>query len=125
MKNYYGASITPVNFKDSEDARQMINTWVEEKTKDKIKDLIPQGLLDALTRLVLVNAIYFKANWTSQFEPSRTKKTLFHRNSDESSDTLLMAQQATFNYGEADGLQILELPYGQRSLSMIILLPAK
>ena len=76
-KKYYGVSTTSVDYGDAKAARQTINAWVEEKTKAKIKDLIPRGLLNALTRLVLVNAIYFKGNWASQFDPNLTKDAPF------------------------------------------------
>ena len=73
-KDRYGAELGEVDFAhQSEAARQAINTWVTEQTKDKIKDLIPPGVLDELTRLVLTNAIYFKGKWDSQFKKEATK----------------------------------------------------
>jgi|GEM_PF-406282 len=123
-KKYYGVSITPVDYKRArEAARKMINKWVEDKTQDKIKNLIQPGILDALTRLVLVNAIYFKGNWESQFEVSQTKDALFFVSSERSVQTPMMSQKHKFRYAEFESLQILELPYVGNELSMLVLLP--
>lgn len=123
-RRYYDTQITPVDYGDAEAARAVINAWVEEKTEQKIQNLIPMGLLDALTRLVLVNAIYFKGDWASQFDQSRTDDAPFWVTPHEKVQAPLMWQQTEFRYGEADGLQILELPYAGNDLSMILLLPA-
>ncbi len=61
--------ITPVDFGDEEGTRRKINSWVEEKTQNRIKDLISPGVLDSMTRLVLINAIYFKGEWATRFDP--------------------------------------------------------
>ncbi len=124
VKKYYGVAITPVDYrKAAEKAREIINQWVEEKTKDKIKNLIQPGVLDAVTRLVLVNAIYFKGNWASQFDEKRTKEDTFYLLSGKTVQTPLMAQEKEFAYRDEEFLQVLELPYVGESLSMIVLLP--
>jgi len=124
VKKYYGVVITPVDYrKAAEKAREIINQWVEEKTKDKIKNLIQPGVLDAVTRLVLVNAIYFKGNWASQFDEKRTKEDTFYLLSGKTVQTPLMAQEKEFAYRDEEFLQVLELPYVGESLSMIVLLP--
>ncbi len=122
-KAQYGAPIFAVDYTRAEAARQRINTWVEEKTENKIVDLIPEGVLDALTRLVLVNAIYFKGNWAAQFDEGRTDEAPFWVTADDSVPVPTMTQQATFGYAATPELQILELPYVGESLSMIVLLP--
>ena len=66
-----------MDFGDEAAARKAINDWVESKTNDKIKELITEGILDDLTKLVLVNAIYFKGNWAQQFDPKRTRQSGF------------------------------------------------
>ena len=120
----YGAVLNHVDFKMAhEAARRQINSWVEEKTKDKIKDLIKPGVLDALTRLVLTNAIYFKGKWASQFEKSETRKGLFRLAPGRSVDVSMMTRKQKFGYMENDSLQVLELPYAGKDLSMIVLLP--
>ncbi|CAG0935488.1 antithrombin III [Thermoflexales bacterium] len=122
-KQYYGVRITAVDYGDAETARGIINIWVEEKTENKIQELIPPGLLDALTTLVLVNATYFKGNWASQFDQGRTSNAPFWVTSDKPVQVPMMTQEHEFRYGESDGLQILELPYAGDDLSMVVLLP--
>ena len=74
----YGANITNLDFKSHpEDSRITINTWVENKTEDRIKDLIPAGVIDPMTRLVITNAIYFKGDWVKQFDKNKTTDTEF------------------------------------------------
>lgn len=124
-RHYYDTQITPVDYGDAEAARGIINAWVEEKTEQKIKNLIPEGVLNALTRLVLVNAIYFKGIWASQFDQNRTDDAPFWVSPHGQVQAPLMQQQTEFRYGEVDGLQILELPYVGEDLSMILLLPAE
>jgi serine protease inhibitor len=124
-KECYGVLITPVNYGDAEAARRKINTWVEEKTQEKIRDLILPGMVGALTRLVLVNAIYFKGNWASQFDKKLTTPAPFLITPSEKVEVPMMAQERTFGYGQRDSLQILELPYAGDDLAMIVLLPEK
>jgi serpin B len=124
VKEFYGVLITAVDYAgDAEAARLRINAWVEGKTAGKIRDLIPAGLLDGLVRLVLTNAVYFKGDWASQFERTRTKKEPFWVTPTRKVMTPLMAQQGEFRYAETASLQILELPYAGRDLSMLVLLP--
>lgn len=124
IEKNYGAVINRVNFRGASEAvRIKINRWVEEKTKDKIMDLIKPGVLDSLTRLVLTNAIYFKGNWASQFETSKTKEETFWLDSGNSISVPMMVQKKDFRYVESESLQILELPYTGNDLSMIVLLP--
>jgi serpin B len=122
---YYGAQITAVDYGETEAARHMINAWVEEKTEFKIKALIPSGVLDALTSLVLVNAIYFKGNWASQFNSHSTHKSPFRVTPDEQVQVMMMTQKHAFRYAERNGLQILELPYAGEDLSMLVILPGE
>jgi serpin B len=125
-KKYYGVTITPLDYRQAvEKARKIINQWVEEKTKDKIKNLIKPGILNPLTRLVLVNAIYFKGNWASQFDEKRTKDETFYLLSGKRVQAPMMAQKEEFRYAKKESLQVLELPYVGEDLSMIVLLPGK
>lgn len=120
----YSASLKEVDYKQSpEDARQVINAWVGEKTNDKIKDLIPSGVLDAMTRLVLTNAIYFKGDWALPFDKTRTKEDVFYRTPEKTVKVPLMFQKEEFEYGTTDTLQMLNLPYKGGNLSMLVLLP--
>lgn len=121
---YYDARIKQVDFvKETEKTQKKINQWVEDKTNEKIKNLIPQGALNALTRLVLTNAIYFKGNWAEQFDKDMTKNADFFVSSDKTVTAPLMYQKEDFKYGQSDTLQLLELTYKGEDLSMLILLP--
>ncbi len=124
IKTNYDGRLNEVDFvRAAEAARKTINTWVEKKTRNKIKNLIPKGVLNRLTRLVLTNAIYFKGNWASQFKKDRTKNAPFTLAGGEKVDVPMMNQTADFNYMETEDFQGLELPYVDNELSMIILLP--
>ena len=124
LKQSYGTSVSPMDYKNAaEPARQAINKWVEGKTSEKIRDLIQPGVLDQLTRLVLVNAIYFKGNWAEQFKTSNTQNAPFFLLSGKSVQALLMNQKHKFRYTETDSEQVLELPYAGNQLSMLVILP--
>jgi len=124
IKKDYGASITPLDYKRSpEAARVMINKWVEDKTEGNIKDLIGPKVLDAFTRLVLANGIYFKGNWENKFEVKQTRDAPFFVSPDKSVQTPMMTQTREFKYGELDAAQLIELPYAGNELSMLVLLP--
>ncbi|MCK4564181.1 MAG: outer membrane lipoprotein-sorting protein, partial [Verrucomicrobia bacterium] len=123
-KEFYGSEIVPVDYKaDAEGARQQINVWVEDQTNDRIKDLIPEGMLDPLTRLVLANAIYFKGDWASQFKPERTRPAPFKLAEGKTVEVPMMSQTADFRLAHTKEFQALELPYEGGDLSMLILLP--
>jgi serpin B len=125
-KDNYGAGVRKVDFKRATaEARQAINRWVEKQTQDKIKELLKRGVLDADTRLVLTNAIYFKGDWASQFKKDRTRQAPFQVSAKKKVTVPLMTQTARFNYLVGDGFQALELPYAGKDLSMVVLLPRK
>ena len=120
----YGAGLREVDFVgQTEQARQTINAWVEEQTNDKIRELLPPGILTPETALVLTNAIYFKGDWASQFDPDATADAPFHTSADETVDAPLMHQEDTFGYAEDENVQILSLPYVGDELSMVVILP--
>lgn len=126
VKTHYGVTITPVDYKQAAGAAcKKINRWVEEKTKDKIKNLIQPGVLDALTRMVLVNAIYFKGNWAHQFDPEHTKDAPFYLLPEKTVQVPMMTRKEKYKYAEDQSLQVLELPYVGNDLSMLVLLPKK
>ncbi|TKS74948.1 Leukocyte elastase inhibitor [Collichthys lucidus] len=106
--------------------KKEINTWVEQQTENKIKDLLKPGTVSTMTRLVLVNAIYFKGNWMDPFDPADTKEMSFETYKDGKKRVQMMYQIGEFPYKYIPeiGLQILELPY-VGELSMFILLPEK
>jgi len=121
----YGAGLREVDFAASEAARRTINDWVEKQTNDKIKDLIPSGVLDVDTRLVLTNAIYFKGNWARPFKKSQTRDDAFFVAADKKVTVPLMNDRADFKYLDQAEFQALELPYEGKDLSMVVLLPRK
>ena len=127
VEEYYGGKATNLNFVgETEKSRQTINTFIEEQTNNKIKDLIPPGVLNSLTRLVLTNAIYFKGTWEWEFDKSDTRERDFFITPDNPVKVDMMYMdndKAKFNYASLENLQILELPYKGDDLSMIILLP--
>lgn len=129
-RKQYGAGLVEVDFAESEAARKRINDWVSKETKDKIKDLIGPGVITALTRMVLANAIYFKGTWQYPFDKSVTRDAPFTRPDNSKVDVPLMLQTGEFGYarehvgGRCGGtVQYLELPYSGRELSMLVLLP--
>ncbi|NWX60680.1 SPB6 protein, partial [Promerops cafer] len=122
----YHAGLERMDFLHAwEDSRKQINGWVEERTEGKIQNLLAEGILDSLTRLVLVNAIYFKGNWEEQFNKQSTRERPFQINKKESRPVQMMFKEANFNMTYIGDFQtkILELPYVGNELSMIILLP--
>ena len=122
---HYKADVVPLDFSQSEAARKTINDWVSERTKDKIKDLIASGVLTPSVFMVLVNAIYFKGNWASQFDEKRTRKDRFHINFSEDIEVDMMYQKKKFHFTYNPKLlcSVLELPYKGDSLSMVFILP--
>ena len=123
VQQSYQADLNPVDFTTADAARQAINRWVEEQTHQKIKDLIPPGVLNALTRLVLVNAIYFKGFWDTQFKPEDTQEMAFWLSAETNVRVPMMHQEHQFGYWENEWLQMLEMPYKDEALSLIVLLP--
>jgi serpin B len=127
VEKYYGGKAANVDFvNEREKSRQTINTFIEQQTNDKIKDLIPPGVLNAYTRLVLTNAIYFKGTWVKQFDKKDTRDQDFTTISGQKVKTPMMqltGDDAEFNYAETDDIQILEMSYDGEDLSMLILLP--
>lgn len=107
----------------AEASRTTINDWVEEKTEDRIKDLLPPGSIDALTRLVLVNAVYFNAAWLSQFEEEMTETGNFNTLGGQSVQTSMMKQTENFSYLDGEGFTAIELLYDSRELSMLLIVP--
>jgi serpin B len=120
----YGAGMRLADFMNApEEARVAINDWVSEETEERIQDLIPEGVIDTLTRLVLANAIYFKASWSEQFEEGDTRPQDFHLLDGSVVSVPMMHQSATFRYGESQGVQAVELPYVGDQVAMLILMP--
>ncbi|XP_004703086.1 serpin B11 isoform X1 [Echinops telfairi] len=122
----YGARLQTVDFEHSpEEARQTINAWVESQTNGKVTDLFQRGTIDPSSIMVLVNAIYFKGQWQYKFQERETTKAPFELSEGKSVTVEMMYQSGIFKLAfikEAQ-LQVLELPYVNNILSMLILLP--
>jgi serpin B len=121
----YGAGMRRLDFAREEKARRTINDWVDQQTEGKIPELIPPGVLDATTRLVLTNAVYFNAAWARQFDPRATQDRAFHLLDGSSVSTPMMYQAASLAYTEGPDYQAVALPYDGYEIVMVILLPAQ
>jgi serpin B len=118
----YDAGLNLVDFVTAtEQARVAINDWVEEHTNGRIEDLIPQGVITTLTRLVIVNAIWFKASWQHQFDPANTTDGPFTLLDGSTVTVPLMNQRARVTYHDGDGYTAVRLPYAGDAAMEIIL----
>jgi serpin B len=120
----YGAGLRILDFASApEESRRTINNWVSDQTEGRIEDLIPQGMIDILTRLVLTNAIYFNAAWQYPFNEAVTSDSQFYPLDGGEVTVPMMRQTESLGYTEDDNYQAVELPYDGGALSMVILLP--
>ncbi|KAF2891896.1 hypothetical protein ILUMI_14277 [Ignelater luminosus] len=119
------SEVEEINFKNNTETAKKMNRWVENKTNSKIKDLVSPSSLDGLTRLVLINAIYFKGNWLDPFIDDSTTTESFFRTSNDKIDCQMMHTNAKFNYCENEYLdaKILEMKYRNINVSMVCVLP--
>ncbi|XP_053983003.1 ovalbumin-related protein X [Hylaeus volcanicus] len=125
MTNYFRSTAQSVNFNDPNEAANAINTWIQENTKDRIKNVVGPSDFDGETPLVLVNAAYFKGQWKQKFNPWMTERLTFHVNETAEKDVPTMHMKGTFNYGSIPHLnaKFIELPYKGDNFSMVIILP--
>jgi len=123
LRNSFHSNIQSMNFEDSKAAADTINDWVEDRTRDKIKDLIQPDMISGDTRMVLVNAIYFKSNWAKKFDRSEPMK--FHISPSSSVDVPMMRKTDEIFYASLDSLSstMIELPYKGDRIVMQVLLP--
>lgn len=122
----YGAGMNRVDFVgETEKARTTINGWVEDKTEDRIKELLKPGIVTADTRLVLVNAIYFNASWANKFEPSETKDAPFTTADGTQVNVPTMHQNDMMPYVAGDGFQAAAIPYDGNEMELLVIAPTK
>lgn len=122
----YSAPLEALDFVTNADrSRVHINEWVARQTNDRIRDLIPPGSIDGLTRLVLANAVYFLARWERPFEPNDTDRRPFFVAANRSVQAPTMQQSESFRYAEVPGAQVLEMPYRGGEIAMTIVLPTE
>jgi serpin B len=120
----FGAALYGVDFAASpEGARTLINDWVASETSSRIEELLPEGVVDSLTRLVLTNAVYFNASWQEAFDAAQTADGDFIRADGTSVSVPMMAAKSTFFYGETESFRAVELPYSGEELSLLAILP--
>ncbi|KAK6296420.1 neuroserpin isoform X2 [Coregonus clupeaformis] len=131
MRKYFRAEVETVDFSESAAVAEQINGWVENHTESKIRDLLSADDFSSVTRLTLVNAVYFRGSWKNQFRPENTRTFSFSKDDGSEAQTLMMYQQGDFYYGEfSDGsseaggvYQVLEMPYEGEDMSMLVVLP--
>jgi serpin B len=123
----YGAGMRLVDYESAtEAARALINAWTARQTHDRIPEIVPPGVLDALTRLVLVNALYFKAPWEEPFEPELTQRRSFDTGAGRPVEVDMMTAGLTSaGWGAGDGWQAVRLAYAGGTLAMTVVLPAE
>lgn len=130
MKKYFNAEVNHVDFSQNVAVANSINKWVENNTNNLLKDLVSPRDFDAVTHLALINAVYFKGNWKSQFRPENTRTFSFTKDDESEVQIPMMYQQGEFYYGEfSDGsneaggvYQVLEIPYEGNEISMMLVL---
>jgi serpin B len=120
----YGAGVRLVDFEaDPDGSREAINAWVSQETNDKVTDLLPPDAIDATTRLVLTNAVYFSAPWLDPFDADQTQAGAFESLDGNTVYVPMMRQEGYLNYAAWNGGQAVELPYNGSALSMVVLVP--
>ena len=123
-KGSYDAPLEQLDFRtNSEPSRLTINHWVEEQTRQRIRDLLPEGSITDLTRLVLVNALYFKAPWSSPFRKALTENRPFRVNGTKSEPVPTMQHQSKLGYRAFGDFSAIALPYASDDFQFLILLP--
>jgi serpin B len=124
VQTNYGAGFHPVDFKSApESVRATINQWVEKQTNDKIQNLLGPGTVTPLARLILTNAIYFKAAWADQFSKNATENTDFHLSAGKTIQAPTMHNSGGYYYFKGPSFQALLMRYEKDEISMLILLP--
>jgi serpin B len=124
LSDHYGGGLRELDFRaDPNGARTRINDWVAEQTGDRIEELLPRGSIDTLTRLVLTNAVYFRANWQYPFEASDTEPRSFTAIDGTETAVPMMERHEELPAATVDGVEGVELPYVGGEVSMLLVLP--
>jgi serpin B len=120
----YGAGLQETDFNGApEAAREEINGWVAEQTEDQIQDIVPEGAISEITRMVLANAIYFYGGWKDTFSVESTSDDTFFLLDGGSVTTPFMVQETNLPHAQGDGYQVVELPYLRSGFAFTIILP--
>lgn len=128
LQDFYGSDLYSLDFDDAQGSAKYINDWVLDRTNQRIKDLVsPDHIKQSNHGIVLVNAIFFKGKWLLQFDPKATKRESFFTKPDRAAENTkpvdLMYRQGKYGYARMPGCQVLELPYEEADLSMLMVLP--
>lgn len=123
LKDGFASEMHATDFGQPEKARSAINGWTAERTHDRIPEIIPAGLLDANTRLVLVDTIRFVGAWDEPFKAANTQQRPFTLADATTVDAPMMRRVDTYMYAESDTAQIVELPFQRGAMSMVFVLP--
>jgi serpin B len=123
VATWYGAPLEPIDFAQSDAATRRINGWVEQQTKDRIRDLIPPGLLNADTRLVLANALHLKAAWDKEFAKRETKARPFHVDGGATVSVPTLHDVAQYGYRDFGSFQAVSIPYRGCDLQFLAFVP--
>jgi serpin B len=121
INEYYDGKVEGLDFKDGEGSANTINSWVEDKTSGRIKDLISE--VQDIQVMFLVNAIYFKGDWTYQFEKSKTRQATFFKPGGDSNVDLMFSKGVKMNVYSNDEFQLVDIPYGNQQFSFTVLMP--
>lgn len=126
VRDNFSAKVKSVDFKkNTEKARQEINSWVEGKTESKIKNILAKGVLTCDSRLVLVNAIYFKSPWMAKFDKNLTEKNASFYGLDKDYKVEMMQNTARYKIAFLENSKILKIPYERDNFAMYVILPDK
>jgi serpin B len=125
IEQEFASAIYPVDYNLAPEVTKRINDWVAVQTRDKIQNLIPAGALNALTRMVLVNAVYFNGKWDRPFAPEATIEQPFFVSESETKPIPMMYQELRAGYLETAEAQVLELPYKDYTMGMTVVLPSQ
>lgn len=120
--SFYSA-IEALNFSESAASAQSINSWIENKTNQKIKNLVCPGDLDSTTQILLINAIYFKGNWSKPFDMTKTTNEKFYLNENDFVYVQMMHREGIYYFNQIDHLdaKVAVLPYSNRKVEMVIM----
>ncbi len=126
LEKSFGSELFSLDFNQAKESADFINQWVEKHTNSRIKDIVSERqIAQSNDGMVLVNAIYFKSNWLTQFQEANTSMDRFYTTSsrDKHKVMAMMKQTGTFSYGEMPGYQLLEMPYAEPEVAMLFVLP--
>ncbi|KYQ54644.1 Serpin B3, partial [Trachymyrmex zeteki] len=126
LNTYYGTDIQQLNFENTNDAANIINSWVRENTRNNIKTIIQPGTLSANTQMLLTSSLYFKGRWLKSFDKDATRVRCFHVPQSGCQDVLMMEKSSKYRYGNVASLDadVVEIPYSNGRTSMLIFLPS-